>query len=232
MKVLVIEDDENIVNSLRLLLSMRWPEAEFISSHLGEEGLYLIEITHPDVVVLDLGLPDINGFEVLKQVRLFSEVPVIILTVLGDEDDIVKGLEIGANDYIVKPFRKMEFLARVKSLVRSQNIICGDDTFQKGEYRLELSCQKLHFKDKRIALTKNECLIFYMLLRNCNTVVTHSSLAKELWGDEYPGSTEAIRVHVQRLRQKIEGDTKHHKLIETKVGMGYVLNVPMRHEVK
>jgi len=227
MKILVIEDDENIVKSLNLLLSMRWPEAEFISSNLGEEGLSLIETTHPNVVVLDLGLPDINGFEVLKQVRLFSEVPIIILTVLGDEDDIVKGLEMGANDYIVKPFRKMEFLARVQSLVRSQDIICGNDIFQKGAYRLEISNHRLYCEDRGITLTKNECLIFYILLRNCNTVVTYRSLAQELWGDEYPGSIEAIRVHVQRLRHKIERDSEHHKLIETKIGIGYILNLPV-----
>ncbi len=232
MKVIVIEDDDNIVKSLQLLLRMRWPEAEYISSHLGEEGLYLIETYQPDVVVLDLGLPDINGFEVLRQLRLFSEVPVIILTVLGDEDDIVKGLEMGANDYIVKPFKKMEFLARVKSLVRNQRSVYGGDTFQKGAYRLDIPNHKLYFKGRKITLTKNESLIFHMLLRNSNTVVTYSSIAKELWGDEYPGSTEAIRVYIQRLRHKIEAGPDHLKLIETKFGMGYVLNLPMNHEAK
>jgi two-component system KDP operon response regulator KdpE len=226
MKILIIEDDENIVDSLNLVLHMRWPEAELISSRLGEEGLFLVETTCPDIVILDLGLPDINGFEILRQVRLFSEVPIIILTVLGDEDDIVKGLEMGANDYIVKPFRKMEFLARVKSLVRRQGALYGGDILQKGPYRLDILNHTLYYKDNKITLTKSESLIFYKLLINANRVVTYSSISQELWGEEYPGSVEAIRVYVQRLRQKIEETpSDHHKILETKINLGYVLNL-------
>jgi DNA-binding response OmpR family regulator len=226
MKVLVIEDDENIVDSLNLVLRMRWPEAELVSSRLGEEGLCLVETARPDIVVLDLGLPDINGFEVLKQIRLFSEVPVIILTVLGDEDDIVKSLEMGANDYIVKPFKKMEFLARVKSLVRGQCTLHAGNIFQKGPYRLDILNHMLYYKDNKITLTKSESLIFYKLLRNANRIVTYSSFAQELWEEDYPGSVEAIRVYVQRIRQKIEEYPGHNKILETKVKLGYVLNIP------
>lgn len=226
MKVLIIEDDENIVESLNIALRMRWPEVELAASHLGEEGLLLAETFLPDVIVLDLGLPDITGFEVLKQMRLFSEVPIIVLTVLGDEDDIVKGLELGADDYIVKPFRKMEFLARVKSLVRRKSITTDEPIYIKEPFRISVSAHKLYFNDKKIILTKSECLIFYKLIRNANRVVTYSSLAKELWGEEYPGSIEAMRVYIQRLREKIEEAPALPKIIETKVGLGYILNLP------
>ncbi|MDD5605670.1 MAG: response regulator transcription factor [Dehalococcoidales bacterium] len=226
MKILAIEDDQNIVKSLNLILHMRWPEAELFSSRLGVEGLSLIETVRPDIIILDLGLPDISGFNVLQQMRMFSEIPVIILTVLGDEDDIVRGLELGANDYIVKPFRKAEFLARVKALVRTQSVLVSNDVCSKGPYTLELSTHKLYFNHKKIFLTKNECIIFYALLRNANVIVLYSNLAREIWGEDYPGSLEAIRVYVQRLRQKICDDSDHTAIIETKVGLGYILNVP------
>src|SRR4030042_1995566 len=121
MKVLVIEDDREIVDAISLAFQIRWPEAKLISTRLGQKGVELVESESPDIVILDLGLPDINGFEVLQAIRLFSQVPTIILTVRSDEADIVKGLEWGADDYITKPFRQLEFLARVKALIRRQS---------------------------------------------------------------------------------------------------------------
>jgi two-component system KDP operon response regulator KdpE len=225
MRVLIIEDDENIVESLSLALRMRWPDVEISSSGMGEEGLRLVETCSPDILVLDLGLPDINGFEVLKQVRLFSDVPIIILSVLGDEDDIVRGLEMDADDYIVKPFKKMEFLARVKSLIRRKNIPVDLSVFERGNFKVFLSGHQLYYNDKKVILTRSECLIFYKLLQNANTVVSYASLAKELWGEEYPGSVEAIRVYVQRLRKKVEEVSTKSDLIETKSHLGYLFNI-------
>ncbi len=147
MKVLIIEDDENIVESLALSLKMRWPDVEISSTAMGEDGLQLVETITPDIVILDLGLPDINGFEVLRQVRMFSDVPVIILSVLGDEDDIVRGLEMDADDYIVKPFKKMEFLARVKSLVRRKNIPIDLTVYERGNYKVFLSLHHLYYNE-------------------------------------------------------------------------------------
>jgi two-component system KDP operon response regulator KdpE len=225
MKVLIIEDDENIVESLSLSLKMRWPDVSISSAAMGEDGLQLVETFSPDIVILDLGLPDINGFEVLRQVRLFSDVPVIILSVLGDEDDIVRALEMDADDYIVKPFKKMEFLARVKSLVRRKNIPVDLTVYERGNYKIYLSLHHLYYNEKKATLTKSECLLFYKLMQNANTVVTYSSIARELWGDEYPGSIEAIRVYIQRLRRKIESISGNSGLIETKSNVGYIFNL-------
>ncbi len=225
MKVLIIEDDENIVESLALSLKMRWPDVEISSTAMGEDGLQLIETFYPDIAILDLGLPDINGLEVLRQVRLFSDVPVIILSVLGDEDDIVRGLEMDADDYIVKPFKKMEFLARVKSLVRRKNIPIDLTVYERGNYKVFLSLHHLYYNENKVTLTKSECLIFYKLIQNANSVVTYSSIARELWGDEYPGSIEAIRVYVQRLRKKVEAISGNSAVIETKSNAGYIFNL-------
>jgi PAS domain S-box-containing protein len=116
--VLIIEDDQNIVSTVSVAFQMRWPEAELVSTVMGEEGLHLVETENPDLVILDLGLPDIDGFDVLRRLRLFSSVPVVILTVRGDETDKVKGIELGADDYVVKPFKPQELLTRLKAQLR------------------------------------------------------------------------------------------------------------------
>jgi DNA-binding response OmpR family regulator len=224
MRALIVDDDESVVESLSLVLRMRWPDIEIFSSRLGEEGLSLIESSRPNIVILDLGLPDISGFEVLKQTRLFTEVPVVILTVLGEEDDIVRGLELGANDYIIKPFRKMEFLARINSLLRKQMTFKNISIYERGPFRIDISSHRLYFNNKEVVLTKNECLIFYKLITNTNIVVSYHALATALWGEEYPGSVEAIRVYLQRLRKKIEQFQISPGIIETKIGSGYILN--------
>ena len=117
MKVLIIDDDPGIVATISVCFQIQWPEAELISTHLGEEGVELVKREAPDVVILDLGLPDISGFEVLKRTRLFSRVPIVILTVRSDEGAMAKGFELGANDYMVKPFRHWELVARLKAQV-------------------------------------------------------------------------------------------------------------------
>ena len=125
VKVLVIEDDPQITESLSIAFEMHWPEASLVSTPLGETGIELASSEAPDVLVLDLGLPDISGFEVLRRVRLFSKIPIVILTASQKDDDMAKGLELGADDYVVKPFSHQEFVARVKSLVHGQSEFSG-----------------------------------------------------------------------------------------------------------
>jgi DNA-binding response OmpR family regulator len=119
-KILIIEDDPEIVESVSLAFRYYWPEAQIISSHSGVKGIEMVKSESPDAVILDLGLPDINGHQVLSQIRLFSAVPIVILTVRSQEEDVVKALEGEANDYVVKPFRQKELLARMRSLVSSR----------------------------------------------------------------------------------------------------------------
>lgn len=118
MKILVIDDDPNIIETIALGLQVRWPEAELVSAHLGQQGIDMLEREAPDMVILDVGLPDISGLEVLKRMRDFSNVPVIILSVRGDDESITRGLELGADDYMVKPFRMVELIARMRALMR------------------------------------------------------------------------------------------------------------------
>ena len=222
MKVLLIEDDREIIEAISLAFQIRWPEAELIPTRLGQKGVELVESESPDIVILDLGLPDISGFEVLQQIRLFSQVPTIILTVRADEADIVKGLEWGADDYITKPFRQMEFLARVKALIRRQGNL-GSDSLSFGPLKLDATTGQLFVDSREVALTVTETHIMAHLMRNGGRVVTHSSLAEAVWGDDYPGATDSLKVHIRRLREKIEEDPSSPKLILIRTGVGYFL---------
>ena len=165
MKVLVIEDDKEIVDAISLAFQIRWPEAKVISTRLGQKGVDLVEGESPDIVILDLGLPDIPGFEVLRQIRRFSAVPTIILTVRADEADVVKGLEWGADDYITKPFRQLELLARVKSMIR-RHTPAEESILTYGRLKLEPETAQLHIDDKEIALTVTENHILGHLMKN------------------------------------------------------------------
>ena len=225
-KVLIIEDDDTIVNLINLAFQMRWPEAQLISASLGEEGLDLVEEEKPDLVILDLGLPDMDGYDVLRQIRLFSSVPVVILTVRGEEDDIIKGLEWGADDYIVKPFRQMELLSRLKVQLRKQVSPEQEAPVICGPLRLDPSTFQLTYGGKEISLTLIEGRIMFHLMQNANRVVTHSRLVEAIWGEDHPGATESLRVYIRRLREKLEADPGNPKLILTKVGVGYILATP------
>jgi two-component system, OmpR family, response regulator VicR len=225
VKVLIVEDDKEIVDAITLAFQIRWPEAKVVSTRLGRKGVDLVESESPDIVILDLGLPDISGFEVLSQVRLFSRVPIIILTVRADEADVVKGLEWGADDYILKPFRQLELLARVRALIRRQSP-SEEETLAAGALHLDVTSGQLHYDTKEIALTITESRILAHLMRNTGHVVTHSSLAEAVWGNDYPGAADSLKVHIRRLREKIEPSPSHPKLILTKAGVGYFLARP------
>ena len=226
MKVLIIENDQVIVEAISLAFQMRWPEAKLVSTHLGERGIELVESENPDVVILDLGLDDISGFEVLKQVRLFSTVPILILTVRSDEADIVKGLEWGADDYVVKPFRQMELLSRIKLVTRRRVPLVEEAPLVCGKLRFDPGTWQLFHGEKEINLTPTEGTIISHLMKNAGRVVTHSSLAETLWGVDYPDAADTLIVHIRRLRTKLEADSSHPQIILTKAGIGYLLAQP------
>ena len=222
MKLLVIEDDYSIVEIISLSCQVGWPEAEVLSTELGEEGVEMVESESPDIVLLDLGLPDISGFEVLKRIRRFSNVPVIILTVREEEPTIVKALEWGADEYIVKPFRQLELLARIKAMVR--RLHPEKALYEEcGPFRFDFSTHRVKHGTKDILLTRTEFIILHYLAANRGAVLTYPSIAEQVWGTDFPGSVEALRVHIRCLRQKIEADSSSPQLILTKPRVGYFL---------
>jgi two-component system KDP operon response regulator KdpE len=226
MKVLIIEDDPQIVESVILTFQIRWPDAEMLSTHQGEDGVDIVKKEDPDVVILDLGLPDIEGFEALKRIRKFSSVPVIILTVRAEESAVVKGLEWGADDYIVKPYRQLELMARVKALARRSGSFDEKDSIIIGNINLNSTTGRMTCDKKQINLTPIETSILVQLIKNAGRAVRQSQIAESVWGDDYPGFEERIKVYIRRIREKVEIDPNNPELIITRAGEGYLFLPP------
>ncbi len=226
MRILVVEDDQAIIETITLSFLVGWPEVEIHSAKLGAEGIELAESLNPELIILDLGLPDINGFEVIKNVRLFSNVPIIVLTQNEEEKAVIKALGWGADDYIIKPFRQMELLARIKALLRrKRGETDSSETF--GPFTLNLAQHQLIYNGKTYNITKIEFQIFYQLARNMGHIVSKESIAQSIWEENYPDSANTIRVHIRHLREKIESNPDHPQMIITKPGIGYLLSSPL-----
>lgn len=226
MKVLIIEDDPEIVKSISLSLRIRWPETQIITTHLGHKGIELVRSEIPNIIILDLGLPDMSGFDVLEKIRNFSSIPIIILTVKADEVDIVRGLECGADDYIVKPCSQLELLSRIKARIRDGMRFEQQSILSYGRLRFDPSTRLLQIGEKEIGLTAIESHIIHCLMKNSGHVATYSSLAEEVWGEDYPGSGDSLRVHIRRLRGKIEANPGSPQIILNRAGIGYFLAKP------
>ena len=198
---------------------------EVASTPLGEESIAMVETESPDVVLLDINLPDISGFQVLSEIRRFCDVPVLIITVRGEETDKVRGLELGADDYIVKPFSHLELLARVKAVLRRYGVVAaeGADPFSSGGLRIDFAQRKVSLHDKEVKLTPIEYQLLYHLARSADQFVSSSTLVYKIWGEDYLGAIESLKVHMRHLREKLEEDPANPRLILTEHGKGYRL---------
>jgi DNA-binding response OmpR family regulator len=224
MKILVIEDDTAATQSLCVVLHMRWPDLEIITEDIGAKGIDSCFQNNPDLVILDLGLPDMDGLDVLKEIRSASVVPVIIITARNTGDNIVRGLELGADDYITKPYDYLECLARVQALTRRLHIAGQEQPIVCGQLRLDRDMRSIHLGKTSINLTRTEGIIIYALIKNAGNVVTINALCDQIWGATYPGAQDSIRVYIRRIREKIENNPNHPMLIITKPGIGYYLS--------
>jgi DNA-binding response OmpR family regulator len=212
------------VEAVSLCFELRWPGAAVLSATEGEKGLEVLENDAPDIIILDLGLPDIDGYDVLRQVRRFSDVPIIILTVRGEEMDKVKGLELGADDYIVKPFAPAELLARVKAVLRRAQMpeLRGDEKpIVTPKLSINLATREVIREGKAVKLSPTEYNLLYQLARNESKVLSHQMLLEKVWGSEYTDSTEYLKVYIQRLREKLEEDPSNPKMFISERGLGY-----------
>jgi len=227
VKALVIDDDDGIIQSVSLCLGLIWPDSDINWCHLGNEGISMVRETSPELVVLDLGLPDISGYDALKSIRSFSKVPVIVLTVRSDEDDVVRAFKLGADDYITKPFRKFEFLARIQSAL-SKFYPRAEDTgsikTKYGNLQFDSTLKQLIYNGKTISLTSTESNTLRILLDRQGKIVSYKEIEQELWGHNVPNSVKVIRVYVNRLREKLELNPKNPRLIITEPGIGYSIH--------
>lgn len=223
MKILIIEDDYKIVQAISFALKMGWPDVTLLTASRGEKGLELVEEKAPNLVILDLGLPDMDGVEVIKDIRLFSEVPIIVLTIRSEEADIVEALELGANEYVIKPFRQMELLARVRCILRRPADINKNLCIKWGPFKLDYVNRVLFVKEREILLTTIESQIIRELLINAPNIVTYSKMSELISGGDYPDMINSIKTHIYNLRQKIETKAEGSQHIINMHGLGYYL---------
>lgn len=223
MKVIIIEDEKNIIEAIKLAFEFRWPDVIVISATSGKEGVKLVQQELPDVAILDINLPDISGFEVLKQIREFSSIPVIIVTVRSEDEDVLRGLESGADDYITKPFNYLTLLSRVKAVLRRSEknaIKVNQMTAISPHLKIDFVDQKVRVDDQAIKLTPVEYRLLILLVKNKDKVLSYRQIMDEIWGQETNEDTKNLRTYVLRLRKKLQ-DIPPHMLLNQR-GSGYV----------
>jgi len=225
LKVVVIDDSPEIVEVVSLCFQLRWGDAGLLSAATGRAGLDLVEAESPDMVILDIGLPDMEGFDVLREIRRFSQVPVIMLTVRGEDTDVARGLEMGADDYITKPFSHIELVARVQAVLRRANGIqlssFEEKPFISGKLSVDFAGNDIRVEGKQVKLTSTERKLLYLLIRNEGRVMTHEGLLIKVWGETYTDARDLLRVHIQHLRQKLGDSVESPGIIVTEHGIGY-----------
>jgi two-component system KDP operon response regulator KdpE len=217
--ILIIDDEIQIRRLLDITLSAYGYNISEASS--GKEGLIKAAIVHPVLIILDLGLPDIDGFEILKKLREWFQKPIIILSVRNTEEDIVKALDNGANDYLTKPFRTGELLARIRSAIRQSEGNPDNPCLIFGDLTVDLANHVVRKKNELVKLTSTEFSLLALLAKNEGRVLTHQYILKEVWGMGYVEQTQYLRVFIAQLRKKIEDDPAKPKFLNTESGIGY-----------
>jgi len=217
--ILIIDDEVQIRRLLEITLSANGYKISEAST--GKEGLALAATGQPILIILDLGLPDADGLDILKKLREWYDKPIIILSVRNSEEDIVTALDNGANDYLTKPFRTGELLARIRVAVRHSQGISDEPVLEYGSLTIDLSNHIVRKNNELLKLTSTEFSLLALLARNEGKVLTHQYILKEIWGYGYIEQTQYLRVFVAHLRKKIEDDPTRPKLLITESGIGY-----------
>ena len=222
-KVLVVDDEKLIVKGIRF--SLEQDGMEVTCAYDGEEALRLAQENKFDMILLDIMLPKMDGFEVCQAIREFSNMPIVMLTAKGDDMDKILGLEYGADDYITKPFNILEVKARIKAIMRrtaaSEPKEENSKVIESGDLKLDCESRRLFVQGREINLTAKEFDLLELLVMNPNKVYSREELLNTVWGYDYPGDVRTVDVHIRRLREKIESKPSDPKYIHTKWGVGY-----------
>ena len=223
MKVLVVDDDSRIREALEVGIQLQWEDAHVLAAADGEAGLDLFFEQEPDVVLLDITLPRMNGLEVLKEIRRVSDVPVIMLTAHGEDVDQVRGLELGADDYVGKPFSHLALMARIKAVLRRAEMpppVEALPDFTAGDLAIHFQNREVTVAGDPVKLTPVEYKLLYYLVRNAGHLMPHQALLDRVWGSDYEAGPEYLKVFISRLRAKLQRPDGP-QYIETQRGRGY-----------
>ena len=223
-RILVVDDEKLIVKGIRFSLEQDGMEVD--CAYDGEEALKLAGENAYDMILLDVMLPKMTGFEVCQQIRGFSNVPIIMLTAKGEDMDKILGLDNGADDYITKPFNILEVKARIKAIIRRTNRKAPEKEepvriLERGDMRLDCEGRRVYIEDREINLTAKEFEVLELLIQNPGKVYGRGELLKLVWGNDYPGDLRTVDVHIRRLREKIEKIPGEPAYVRTKWGVGY-----------
>jgi two-component system KDP operon response regulator KdpE len=224
--ILLIEDEPQLRRFLRITLEGHG--YQFIEATIGQEGLLQTATRNPDVVLLDLGLPDIDGLEVTKRLREWSAVPIIVISAREQEEDKIKALDAGADDYLTKPFSAAELLARIRVALRHKAMQQSGSTesvFVLDSLRVDLAKRQVFLDDRELHLTPIEYRLLTALVRNAGKVMTHTQLLKEVWGPAYASQTHYLRIYMGQLRHKLEADPARPRFFINEPGVGYRLRI-------
>lgn len=226
-KILVIEDDPQIRKFLTITLTSH--DYAIIPAESGGEGIRLATSVKPDAVLLDLGLPDMDGTEVIASLREWSKMPIIVLSVRNKEEEKVKAFDLGANDYVTKPFGTAELLARVRAALRDAIVAQAEDTeITIGDLHIDLMKRVVSLRGERVKLSPKEFNLLKVLAMNVGKLLTHKYLMKEVWGEAYTDDNQYLRIYIAQLRQKLEKDPARDQFIINEPGIGYRLEAPVK----
>ncbi len=220
-KILVIDDELSIRRFLAA--SVDPADHQVIEASDGATGIRLAATSSPDVILLDLGLPDIDGVEVTRRIREWTQIPIIILSARGEDDDKVNALDAGANDYLTKPFSLPELFARIRVALRSAQPLETLAAITIADIKIDLAAHVVTKRGEEVHLTPTEFKFLALLARNLGKVLTHTHILREVWGPEYEEELHYLRVYSQQLRTKLEDDPSRPKLLITETGIGYRL---------
>lgn len=219
-KALVVDDEKVIVKGIKY--SLEQDDIIVDCAYDGEEALSMAQTNHYDVILLDVMLPKMSGFDVCQQIREFSNVPIIMLTAKSEDMDKILGLEYGADDYITKPFNILEVKARIKAIMRrAAGAEKSPAQVVFGDVRLNTDARRVYVADKEIALTGKEYDVLELLMTHAGKIYSRDDLLKQIWGVDYPGDERTVDVHVRRLREKLEATPSEPRYVKTKWGSGY-----------
>ena len=222
--VLVVEDDQAMQRVLTI--SLRSNGYDVKATGLGSVALDEVDAHTPDVVLLDLGLPDIDGFAVAAGIRRMHELPIIVLSARDEEHHQIRALDNGANDYVTKPFREGELMARIRAALRRPIAISERREIRCGDIHIDVAQRRVFLRQTEITLTATEFKVLHLLAQKADSVVTHQQLLKTVWGNAYVDEVQYLRVYMRHLRLKIEDDPGQPRRLLTAVGVGYTLVRP------